>query len=68
MEAKITYFESAGKENTDAVMQIVKDRTRELGISTVVVASYRGYAAEKAVRALEGMKIVVIAGTSTPPR
>jgi hypothetical protein len=62
MEAEITYFEKPGKDNTDAVMKIVKNRAAEKGINTVVVASYRGYTAEKAVRALDGMKIVVIAG------
>jgi hypothetical protein len=66
MEAKITYFESPGRDNTDAVMEIVKRRAQELGIQTVVVASYRGYTAEKAVRKLESMKIVVIAGFAHP--
>jgi len=66
MEAKITYFETPGKENTDAVMEIVKKRAEELGINTVVVASYRGYTADKAVRALDGMRIVIIAGFSHP--
>jgi hypothetical protein len=66
MEAKITYFETAGKENTDAVMEIVKNRARELGIKTVVIASYRGYTAEKAVRALDGLKIIIVAGFLEP--
>ncbi|UCB42043.1 MAG: hypothetical protein JSV77_06095 [Dehalococcoidales bacterium] len=66
MEAKITYFETPGRDNTDAVMEIVKQRAQELEIETVVVASYRGYTAEKAVRALDGMKIVVIAGFPHP--
>jgi len=66
MEAKITYFETPGRDNTDAVMQIVKTRAQELGIGTVVVASYRGYTAEKAVRALDGLKIVAIAGFPHP--
>lgn len=62
METEITYFEKPGKENTDAVMSIVKKKAGEKGIGTVVVASYRGYTAEKAVKALDGMKIVVVAG------
>jgi len=66
MEAKITYFDTPGKENTDVVMGIVKTRAKELGIKTVVVASYRGYTADKAVRALDDLKIVVIAGFSHP--
>lgn len=66
MEARITYFETPGRVNTDAVMEIVKQRAQELQINTIVVASYRGYTAEKAVRALDGKKIVVIAGFAHP--
>ncbi len=66
MEEKITYFDTPGKDNTDAVMEIVKKRAQELEIRNVVVASYRGYTAEKAVRALDRMKIVVIAGFPHP--
>ncbi|MBI4283591.1 MAG: hypothetical protein HY663_03890 [Chloroflexi bacterium] len=66
MEAKITYFETPGKNNTDDVMKIVKQRAQELGINTVVVASYRGYTAEKAVRAFDGLRIIVIAGFLEP--
>jgi len=66
METSIVYFEKSGKENTDAVMEIVKKKAPELGIKTVVVASYRGYTAEKAVRALDGLKIIVVAGFLEP--
>ena len=62
MKTDITYFDKPGKDNTDAVMEIVKQKAAEKGINTVVVASYHGFTAEKAVRALEGMNIVIIAG------
>ncbi len=62
----MTYFDTPGKDNTDAVMAIVKRRAGELGIKTAVVASYRGYTAEKAVLALDGMRIVIIAGFAHP--
>ncbi len=66
MEGKIVYFENTGKENTDAVMAIVKQRAAELGIKTILVASYRGFTALKAVDALGGLKVVVIAGRRDP--
>ncbi len=66
MEARIVYFDKPGKENTDTVMEVVRRRAQELGIKTVVVASQRGYTAEKAVRALDGMKIIVVAGFYAP--
>jgi uncharacterized protein len=62
MESRITYFEKPGKENTDAVMEIVKNRARELSIDTIVVASYHGFTAEKAVKALDGKKIIMVGG------
>lgn len=62
MESRITYFEKPGKENTDAVMEIVKTRAGELSINTIIVASYHGFTAEKAVRALAGKKIIVVGG------
>ena len=65
-EKQMTYFDTPGKDNTDAVMAIVKRRAGELGIETAVVASYRGYTAEKAVLALDGMRIIVIAGFAHP--
>ncbi|MFH1382060.1 MAG: pyruvate kinase alpha/beta domain-containing protein [Chloroflexota bacterium] len=66
MEAKITYFETPGKHNTDAVMEIVKKRAQELNIKTVVIASYRGYTADKAVRVLNGLRIIIVGGFLEP--
>jgi uncharacterized protein len=66
MKLEVTYFDKAGKDNTDEVMAIVKKRAQELGIKTVVVASYRGYTADKAVRALDGMKIIAVMGFLEP--
>lgn len=66
MEAKIVYFDKPGKQNTDAVMEIVRKRASELGIKTVIVASHRGYTAQRAVEMLDGLKIIVIMGFFMP--
>ncbi|MFC1991641.1 pyruvate kinase alpha/beta domain-containing protein [Chloroflexota bacterium] len=68
IEEKIVYFETPGKQNTEAVFEIVKVRAKELGIQTVVVASYRGFTAETAVRILGDLKIIVIAGFLEPTK
>jgi hypothetical protein len=66
MKLEVTYFEKAGKDNTDEVMAIVKKRAAELGIKTIVVASYRGFTAEKAVKALDGLKVIAVMGFLEP--
>ncbi len=66
MAAKIVYFENPGKENTDTVMNIVRQCASELGIKTVVVASYRGYTALKAVAALSGLRVIIVSGFRDP--
>ncbi len=62
MEASTAYFEKPGKENTDAVMHLVKKRAMELGIKNIIVASYRGYTALRAVEILSGLRVIVISG------
>jgi len=60
MELKTTYFENPGKENTEEVLGIVKQRAKELGIKTIVVASTGGDTAVKAMDALPGLRIIAI--------
>jgi len=59
MELKTVYFESPG-QYTDEVLRIAKQRTQELGIKTVVVASTTGATAVKAVNALKGLKVITV--------
>ncbi|MFH1639914.1 MAG: hypothetical protein ABIB93_06380 [Chloroflexota bacterium] len=61
MEAKIVYFDSPGKDNTDAVFDIVNARIKKGGIKTVVIASTGGNNAVKAVNSLSGVKVVAVA-------
>lgn len=62
MEEKITYFEKPGKENTQTVLSLVKERAQDRGVKTVVLASTRGGTAKAAADAFEGsdIKLVII--------
>ena len=60
MELKTTYFANTGKENTDEVLRIVKQRAEELGIKTIVVASTVGDTAVKATEVFSGFKIIAV--------
>ncbi len=60
MEVKTVYFKNPGKENTDEVLHIAKQRANELGIKTIVVASTTGDTAVRATKAFEGMRVVVV--------
>jgi len=63
MEDKIYYFEKAQPENTDILLDLVKKKTLEKGISHVVVASTRGETGVKAAEALKGSGINVVVVT-----
>jgi len=49
----VTYFETPGRENIGGTLELVKKRAEELGIRDVVVASTRGFTAEKAFDAFK---------------
>jgi len=62
MELKTLVFEKGGKHNTDATLQIAKERAVALGIKQVVVASTHGTTAHKAydVFAPAGIQVIAI--------
>ena len=60
MEANTVYFENPGKENTEAVFDIVRRRAEERGINTILVASTTGETAVRAMDALKGLKVIVV--------
>ena len=60
MESKILYFEKPGRENTEAVLGIAKQRAEELGIKTIVVATTEGDTAVKAVEIFSGLKVIAV--------
>jgi hypothetical protein len=49
LERKITYFDAPGEENTAAVLNIARERAKELGISQILIPSVRGASAEKSL-------------------
>ena len=62
IERKVTYWEKAGKEHTDATLVIALEAAKERGIDTVLISSTTGYTAEKAVEVFNGsgLKLVVV--------
>ena len=61
MHGEIVYFDRPGRENTDAVIEIVARRCGELGIEHMVVASNSGATAMKLADALEGSGVSIVA-------
>ncbi len=61
MYLKTLLFETRGEHNTDATLQIAKDRALALGIKQVVVASSHGSTARKAHAVFAPLGIQVIA-------
>jgi hypothetical protein len=60
MEEKIVYFEQPGRENTDAVFELVDQALSELGIHKVVLASTRGDTARYAMDHYQGRDVRLI--------
>lgn len=60
MELKTVYFDSPGKENTDEVLRIARQRANELGIKTILVASTTGETAVKAMDVFQGSKVIIV--------
>jgi uncharacterized protein len=57
---EIVYFYNPGKENTEAVLSLAKERAEALGIHTIVVASTTGWSAVQAVKALKGFTVIIV--------
>ena len=60
VERKVTYFNEAGKQNTDAVLRIVKEYVEKEGIRHIVVASTTGETGVKASKIFKGYNIVIV--------
>jgi hypothetical protein len=60
VERKVTYFPEAGKQNTDALLRIVKEYVEKEGIVNVVVASTTGETGAKASKIFKGYNVVIV--------
>ena len=62
MERKITYFEDVKAENTDATLELARDRLDMLGIHKIVLASTTGATARKASEFFKdkGTRLIVV--------
>ena len=63
MELKTLCFEKPGQANTDATLQIARERAVALGIRQIVVASSHGYTAKCAKAVFDGLDAQIIAVT-----
>jgi hypothetical protein len=62
-DKKIRYFKYAGEVNTDAVLDVVRERVLEGGVNRVIVASETGRSAIKAVEKLRDTEVKIIVVT-----
>jgi len=62
LEEKITYFETAGLENTEETLRLAAERAKARGIKKIVLASTTGETARLALErfAGTGIKMVVV--------
>jgi len=60
MELKTTYFENPGRDNTEEVLHIARQRAEELGIKNIVVASTRGDTAVRAMGVFQGLRVIIV--------
>jgi len=60
IERKTVYFEKAGGQNTETLLELVKDYTESTGIRDIVVASTWGETGVASSRLFKGYNVVVV--------
>jgi hypothetical protein len=60
VERRVTYFTSAGKRNTDNVLNSVRKYVEKQNITDIVVASTTGETGAKASRIFRGKNVVIV--------
>ena len=67
-EKKIIIFERSGPENTEATLKAARERTQELGIKQIILATSTGETALKVAETLAGMEVKIIGVTLSAAR
>jgi len=65
MRREVVYFEQPGPENTEAALELARQRAEALGITKVVVATTTGDTALRAAQAVPGRQLIAVV---RPPR
>lgn len=60
VERKAVYFETPGKQNTESVLELVKNYAQAEGVRNIVVASTTGETGVKASKVFRGFNVVVV--------
>lgn len=60
MERTTTYFAEVGKQNTDQVLELAREVADRAGIRHLVLASTRGYTAERALALCPELDVVAV--------
>jgi len=60
VERKTVYFETPGKQNTDSLLELVKNYAKSAGTRDIVVASTTGETGVKASSFLRAFNVVVV--------
>ena len=60
VERKIAYFEAPGRQNTDALLKIVRAYADKTGVKDIVVASTTGETGVQAYKLFKGFNLVVV--------
>ncbi|MGO8807063.1 MAG: hypothetical protein ACLQO7_10770 [Candidatus Bathyarchaeia archaeon] len=63
IKSEITYFDVAGKENSDETLELAKERAVERGVKTIIIASIRGETASKALKTFKDTDIKLVMAT-----
>ncbi len=59
-EKKVTYFRTAGKQNTKKLLEIVKEYVNKENIENIVVATNTGETGAEAAKTFKGKNVVVV--------